>query len=125
MKLITETEARDTGMAMVLICLLGVLFSGQRWLLIAAIVLLVTTMTWPKVFKVTAKFWFGFSHHLGNFVSKIILTLLFFIIVTPVALIRRLFGADPLRLRWDKNASDSAFIIRDQKCSAADLERPY
>lgn len=123
----SEREARDTGMAMVLICLLAMLVAGPEGWLPAAIVLLVVTMTWPKLFKPLAGFWFGLSHQLGKWVSKLILTLLFFIVVTPVAFVRQRMGADPLQLKWQQNKARaaSAFIVRDKTFSAEDLERPY
>ena len=122
-----EREARDTGMAMVLICLLAMLLAGPEGWLPAAIILLVLTMTWPKLFRPLAGFWFGLSHRLGGLVSKLILTLLFFSVVLPIALVRRMLGADPLQLKWRKKKEGvaTAFIVRDKIFSAEDLERPY
>lgn len=124
-KRINEDRARDTGLAMVLICLLVLLFAGGRGWLWAAIVLLGATMTWPMLFRPLARFWFGLSHHLGNIVSKIILTLLYALILVPVALVRRMMGKDSLLLKARGGKVGSAFIVRDQSFSAADLERPY
>ncbi|MCX5892062.1 MAG: hypothetical protein NTW80_03660 [Deltaproteobacteria bacterium] len=85
----TLEQAKDTGMAMVLICLLLGYFGKFPKFLGVSIVLLLITMAWPKAFKPLAFFWFGLSHVMGQVVSKIILSLAFFLIVTPIGVIRR------------------------------------
>jgi hypothetical protein len=69
--------------------------------------------------------WFALSHFLGSIVSKILLSLLFFTIVTPIGLVRRLAGADSLKLKKWRTGSTSSFTDRNQTYSAEDLERPY
>jgi len=122
---ISQQQARDTGLAMVLICLL-LLLAGQRtWLLGLAIALLVVTMTRPQLFRLLARLWFGLSHILGTLVSRILLTVIFFTVVTPVGIIRRLAGADPLQLKKWRRGTSSVFTVREQTIAAADLERPF
>jgi hypothetical protein len=118
-------ESRNTGLAMVLICLL-VSYVGERpeWLP-AGIVLLLVCMAWPPAFKPLARIWLGLSHVLGTVVSKIILTLLFYGLVTPIGLLRRLTGADSLQLRRWKADNASTFTPRDHVYQAQDLDRPY
>ena len=81
----TPEQAKDTGMAMVLICLLLGYFGKFPKFLGVSIVLLLITMAWPKAFRPLAGLWFGLSHLMGQVVSKIILTLAFFLVVTPSA----------------------------------------
>ena len=117
-------QARDTGMAATLILIL-VAYFGRRpeWLPAAAAVLLLT-MVWPGVFGPLARLWFGLSHLLGTVVSRVILSLLFFVVVVPVGVLRRATGADPMALR-DWRRDGSAFRTRDHRFAAADLERPF
>lgn len=49
--------------------------------------------------------WFRLGELLGRVVSPIVLGILFFVVVTPVGVIGRLFGRDPLRLRKKDAAS--------------------
>jgi len=121
----TPEQARDTGMAMVLICLLLGYWGKFPRFLPAAIALLFLTMAWPKAFKPLAGLWFGFSHLLGSVVSRVILTVLFFAIVTPIGLIRRLMGADALQLKKWKQGRDSVFVVREGAVQAKDLTQPY
>ena len=121
----TPEQAKDTGMAMVLICLLLGYFGKFPKFLGVSIVLLLITMAWPKVFKPLAGLWFGLSHVMGQVVSKIVLTLIFFGVVTPVGLIRRLTGADSLQLKKWKQGTDSVFVERQGAIPDKDLLNPY
>ena len=121
----TTAQARDTGMALALICLLLAFFGGKRAFLTAAIVLQVVTMARPGLFKPAAKLWFGFSHILGTVMSKILLGVVFLIVVTPMALFRRMIGKDAMQLKsWKKDAA-SVFRVRDHTFTAHDIETPY
>jgi hypothetical protein len=121
----TREQARDTGMAMVLICLLLDYFRPRPEYLPLAIGLLVLTMVWPSAFKPLAVLWFGLSQVLGNLVSRIILSLLFFVLVTPIGLIRRLLGADSLQLKKWKKDRASVFVERQGVIRPEDLANPY
>jgi hypothetical protein len=121
----TPEQAKDTGMAMVLICLLLGYFGKFPKFLGVSIVLLLITMAWPKAFKPLAGLWFGLSHAMGQVVSKIILSLAFFLVVTPIALIRRWTGADSMQLKKWKKGSDSVFVERQGTIPEKDLLNPY
>jgi hypothetical protein len=121
----TPAQARDTGLAMVLICLLLVYWGGRPRFLPLAIALLLLTMVWPQAFRPLAGLWFGLSHLLGALVSRIILTLLFFLLVTPVGLIRRWAGADSLQLKKWKKDQGSVFKVRQGAIQPQDLLNPY
>ena len=121
----TPEQAKDTGMAMVLICLLLGYFGKFPKFLGVSIVLLLITMAWPKAFKPLAGLWFGLSHLMGQVVSKIVLTLAFFLIVTPIGVIRRWMGADSLQLKKWKKGNSSVFVERRGAIQDKDLLEPY
>ena len=112
-------------MAFVLICLILTFITDDLLYLKIAIVLLVINMTFPVLFRYPACLWFGFSHLAGSIISTIILTMIYFIIVMPVSLIRRLLGFDPLMLGKFKKDSDSVMVRRDVSFTREDLEKPY
>jgi hypothetical protein len=60
------------------------------------------------------KLWMGIGVFLGNIVSPVVLSLIFFILFTPIGIIMRMFGRDELRLKPLK--SDSYWKIRPQDC---------
>ena len=58
----TPEQAKDTGMAMVLICLLLGYWGKFPKFLPVSLVLLILTMAWPNAFRPLAVLWFGLSH---------------------------------------------------------------
>jgi hypothetical protein len=121
----TPEQAKDTGMAMVLICLLLGYFGKFPKFLPVSMVLLIITMSWPKAFKPLAGLWFGLSHLLGSVVSRVVLSILFFVIVTPIGLLRRWYGADSLQLKKWKQGNGSVFVVREGALQEKDLINPY
>lgn len=121
----SRDQARDTGMALTLVALI-VFFATReiRYATIATAILLLD-MIWPSFFKPLAKLWFGLSHVLGTVMSKVILTLTFFVVLTPMGLLRSLLGKDPMRVRQFKQGTDSVFRVRDHTFTAADVEQPF
>jgi hypothetical protein len=66
----------------------------------------------PQWLSPLYKGWMKFGHVLGWINARIILGLVFFIMVTPIGLVMRLFGKDLLRMRLQKSAS--YWIRRDK-----------
>ena len=57
----------------------------------------------PSVLKPVYWMWMIFGIILGWFMTRVILSLLFYIIITPIGLTLRLFGKQFLEVRWDKS----------------------
>jgi hypothetical protein len=57
--------------------------------------------------KLTAfyKIWMGLSLVLGFFVSRLILCVLFYVVLSPIGIIMRLLGKDILNQRWNNEAA--------------------
>ena len=121
----TQNQARDTGLALLLILLLIVYFSENMTLIIPSIGVLVLIMIWPKIFSPLAPFWFGLSSVLGTIISKIVLSLLFFLIVTPVGIFRRILDKDSMRLKDWKNGQGSVLLERNHTFTPKDIDKPY
>jgi len=122
---VTKAQARDTGLAAVLILLLIAHFRDSATLVGPAIVVLVVDMIWPSIYRPFAYVWFTLANILRRIVSSILLTVLFLVIATPIGLIRRLLGADPMKGKKWKEGPESVFVERDHVFEAGDLERPY
>jgi hypothetical protein len=122
---ITTEQAKDTGQATVLLALLASYFGHLPQLVVWAGVLLVINMTRPRCFRPVAVVWLGLSHLLGTVLSKLILTVLFYAVVTPIGLLRRACGADSLQLKKWKQGRNSVFVVRDRTFRPEDLEHPY
>ena len=121
----TLDQARDTGQAMVLLCLILVVFFRQASFAGIAFVILLINMVCPQVYKPLAKLWFGLSYLLSRIVPRILLGILFYGMVTPVGLFRRMLGKDPLQLKKWKKGRDSVLRERNHTLSAKDIINPF
>jgi len=124
-KTITKDESRDTGMAMVLLLLIVSISLKRRDVLLGAVVLHVINMTIPQIYRPVAVVWLAFSELLGTVVSKILMAVVFFVIVTPVGMLRRLLGKDSMKVRAFKGGEESVMVVRNYQFTGQDLERPY
>ena len=122
---ITKDQSRDTGMAMVLLLLLLFVSRKREGFLIGAMVLHVLNMAVPLIYKPVAVLWLGLSDLLGAVMSRILLSIVFFLIVTPIGILRRLMGKDSLKLRAFKAGKDSVMLERNHTFIGRDLERPF
>jgi len=122
---ISKDQAKDTGMAVVLILLLiGVFLQNYLYVKIG-ILCLIIAMAIPLFYKYLAVVWLGLSHLLGTLVSKILLSVVFFLIVSPIGLIRRLLGYDTLKLKEFKAGKKSVMLLRNHTFTKKDINKPY
>ena len=124
-KKISQDQCKDTGLALVLICLMIALFKRSFSPLGPAVGVLVLTMTVPMLLKPLARLWFAFSHGLGQIMSTVLLSIVFFVVVTPLAWFRRLLGRDAMRLKGWRQGRESAFVLREHVITPEDLEKPF
>lgn len=118
-------RARDTGMALVLVCLLAGLSTGRRAFQLVGIALLLLDMIAPISFKLASKAWFGLSAILGAVVPKVLLAIIYYLFVVPVGLARKLVGKDPMQTAKWKKGHPSVFVDRNHTYGPRDLEKPY
>ena len=91
-----------------LIIALYPLINGQDlrlWSLVVSLIFLVLGLLDSKVLAPLNKLWFKFGILLGKIISPIIMGIIFFFVVTPIALLMRLIGKDVLNLKYNKNKS--------------------
>lgn len=112
-------------MALVLICLVAGYHTGDDIWQVLAIAFLGANLVFPSLFWPFAHVWFGLGQALGLVTSRLLLSLVYFLLVTPIGIFRRLLGADPLHLKAWKEPNQSAFSVRDQTYRREDMERPY
>ena len=122
---ISIDQARDTGQAMALLCLIILIFFRQASFAGIALIVLLINMLRPQVYKPLAKWWFALSNLLSRIVPRILLGVLFYVMVTPVGLIRRVLGKDPLQLRKWKKGRESVLRERNHTLSAKDIINPF
>ena len=76
----------------------------------------------PQILRDLYKYWMGFAFVLGWFVSRILLTILFIFVLSPIALIAKLFKKDFLNLEKRKQRV-TYWVNKDLK--TANYEKMY
>jgi len=89
--------------------LLGLLFLWRQkdtapWFILIASFLLFFGLTFPKVLKPIQKIWMSFALIMGWFVTRVILAVLFYCVVTPIGIVARVFSKDSLGMKFDPRA---------------------
>ena len=67
--------------------------------------------------------WMQLARFLGTISSAVLLTLLFFLVVTPIGLLQRLFGKRPLDLRFKTN--DASYWQKRTAPTPAHYEKQF
>lgn len=106
-------KIRKTGLiAPVILSVIGTLhlWRGHSKVSIAlytlALIIFIMTMFFPAAFKKT-------TNAIGTFITNIMLSIVFFLVITPFGLIMRLFRKDPLDKKIEKD-KDSYWIKREE-----------
>ncbi len=79
----------------------------------------------PASLKLFHRAWMTFALAMGWIMTRIILTFVFFLVVTPVALLQRLFGKRPLDLAFRDGASSYWELRPRKELVAADYEKQF
>ncbi|MFA5335226.1 MAG: SxtJ family membrane protein [Candidatus Omnitrophota bacterium] len=101
-------ELREFGVVIgAILIILGVvsLARGREispYLLAAGGVSLLLGLTLPVALKPLQKIWMGLGIVLGFFVSRIVLSVLFYMVIAPIGIVMRTLGKDILDERIDK-----------------------
>ncbi len=92
------------------------------WPWVLFVVLGLAALTVPGALRPIYRGWMIFGSVLGAINTRIILGVFFFLILLPAGLARRLFGADPMRRKFEDDAS---YRIPSVKHPPKHFERPF
>jgi hypothetical protein len=99
--------------------------AAYPYFLWASVTLIALGAVLPRALKYVYILWMTLAFALGFIMTRVILTLFFFLVVTPIGLVARLFGKDFLRLKLDKSAL-SYWIHHEPKAKTPrDYERQF
>ena len=73
------------------------------WSLIISLIFLFLGLLNSKILSPLNKIWFKFGIILGKIISPLLMGIIFFLVVTPIGLLMRLFKKDVLSLKFDKD----------------------
>jgi hypothetical protein len=118
---VTKKQCMEFGLVTILVTNFLAICLRQNYLVIAAFFLTLITLIVPIVFYPFAAVWFWLSKVLSVIGSRVLLTIVFFIVVTPVGLIRRLLKRDILKIDQFKKSTKSVLTDRDHLYTAGDF----
>ena len=85
--------------------------SIRIWSVIISLIFFILGIFNAKILTPLNKVWMSFGKLLGNFVSPLVMGIIFFGVVTPTGLILKLFSKDILNLK--KNKNDTYWLKKD------------
>lgn len=131
MNAVSSHELRKFGlmMAFVVMGLIGLAYPLLFDKTLATIPFVIGTpflflaLTKPSWLKWVYTLWMKIGHVLGYINSRIILGIIFFIMITPIGIIMRLVGNDPMNKCYNKNAATYRKKITPP--SIKHMEKPF
>ena len=80
----------------------------RLWSLIIAVIFLILGLLNSRILTPLNILWMKFGMYLGIFISPIVMGFVFFLVVTPIGLIMKIFGKDLLNLK--KKPKDNLLV---------------
>jgi len=95
----------------------------RMWALAVALVFGVLGLILPQILKPVYRVWMAFGEVLAWINTRIVLTILYYALIVPIGMILRLNGKDPMRLKFDREAT--TYRITRGKRQASHMQHMY
>lgn len=122
---LSKKQCIETGLLLTIVSIVAGLLNTGNFFYLAAAFFALISLAFPVILYPAAIVWFGLAKILGRITSRVLLTVIFFLVLTPVGLIRKWAGKDPMGLKQFKNGNGSVFTERNHRFTPADLEHLY
>lgn len=115
------------GSVLFIIAILLFLFDKPSYIYFGIIsgILLILGFIFPNILKPANKVWMTLALILGWFMSRVILIILFYLVVTPIGFIAKIFNKRFLSLKIDKSTSTYWEKRKHGISSITDYERQF
>jgi len=77
----------------------------RLWSFVISIIFLILGLSNSKLLTPLNNLWFKFGIFLGKIISPLVMSIIFFFVVTPIAILMRIFKKDLLNLKYNDNHS--------------------
>ncbi len=92
MKKLSDSEVYKTINALLLFFLVLFYFTENKIFILVAAWLLINDIIYFKLNRVISTYWLQFSEAMGKVMSKVILSIVFYVFLTPIAILFRVFN---------------------------------
>jgi len=123
-KKLTKLQIAQTSQLGGLLLLLCGIWYGNVTYYYLAVLILFSGLVYYRMFQPIASVWFGLATILSNLVSKLLLSIIFYLLVTPIGLIRKFAGNQMLRSSFKKD-QESVFKERNDKFEIEAMRRAF
>lgn len=117
--LMSREKSLETIIVLVLASLIIYLLSDVSWLVYVAVCLLIFSLVSRKITTFIAKGWLFFAHYFGMVMNYLILIIIYYVILFPLAMLQRLLGKNQI---LKQNTTDSYFKKREHLFSQKDID---
>jgi hypothetical protein len=124
-KEIDKIKCLEMGVLSAILCLGFDYLFTLNILKYIAIIILIIILIYPLIFKPVVYVWLQISTVMGCFISKFILLLVFYLLITPVGFVRRIMGFDDLNIKGFKNDSLSAMLVLNKEETDNNLKHQF
>jgi hypothetical protein len=97
--------------------------SIEPWPWIAASTLWLAALAWPRILEWPPRWWMRFGQAMGWLNTRVILTLVFALAVTPFAFVLWVFGRDRMKRSFDPKSE--SYRVPSEKRAASSMEKPF
>ena len=122
-----KKELRDFGLVLaVVILLLWLVFRpalGWQWLLGIEFIVVLAALLLPVILTPVHWMLSKFSLAISKVLNPLILAIVFYLVVTPMGVIMRLFGYDPMAMK--SKADNGSYRKPSDKHTSEHFERPF
>lgn len=114
----------ETIMSLSLVLMIPYFIFSKTVFIIASLCLLLIGLILKHIASCIVSCWLKVAETIAGFNTKLILSLVFYVVLTPIALLYRIFSKDPLCLQR-KDSKTSYFHMRNHLCVKEDFEKMW
>jgi hypothetical protein len=120
----TRAQELETLVVLAAFFLFLNIMTDRQIFVYTGITLLLIALFMKSVASIISRGWLKFAEVIGTFNSKVILSLVFFLFLTPLAFLYRCFNSNPLMLKAGKKA-ETFYAERNHIYTKTDLEKMW
>ena len=114
-----RSRSLETILVFIGVCVVLFWIYNKKIFLLVSLLLILLSLTSEAAVNKISSAWLKFSELLGKVMSRIILSVVYYVILVPIAFLFRLTGKDQLQLKKSKN---SYYLERNHQYTKSDVE---
>jgi|WetSurMetagenome_2_1015567.scaffolds.fasta_scaffold12778_6 hypothetical protein len=122
---ISREKNKDVGFVILLGLLLWYFHSGNVVFLQLSVLCILVSLVIPVVLKPVSFVWYRLSEAMGTILSRVLLFMIFFCIITPIGVAHRMISKKRLLTEQWKKSRESVFKDRNVCFTISDIKNPF